>query len=1002
MKARQILFLILFLFYEIIGYAQQHNFTTYSVTEGLAQSQVQTIIEDRQGYLWLGTYGGGLCRFDGAKFVTYTTQDGLSSNYIHSLFEDEAGTIWIGTTNGISQFKNDSLLHLSQFSTVNIVHDFEQDDTGEIWLVDGHLNYFDNLGNAPFSKGMGNDFRRLFKSKSGQIWAAGKKGLFQVINNRLVEIKSADGNSFRDIRAMTETTDGVIWIAAYNQGIFLSDGYKILRKLSKSDGVLSLKIQSLTTTQNGSIWLGTADKGVIIWKPKTRNFESITTLQGLPNNNIQSILEDSWGNIWLGTAGGGLSNYGGQQFEHFTQLNGLAGNYIQALAVDSKDQLWVAPASSGVQLFKEGQFINFSENSTIDNSICTTIFEDNLGHLWFGTQDNGITVFLDSLLLNFTKENGLADNQITDIKQDTSGKLWIASANYGLSQLIWNDSLPSQSTFKNFTKETGLPSNQVNTLHIDTQNRIWVATNGGGIALIDQDSIIKIFTQQDGLLENIVRSFSEDHLGFLWYGTASYGIGNIDLNDSNFRMNNHYEQLASNNIKLLKNDKNNDLWIGSERGLNYLKLDVARNIISSDYFGQREGFKGIETSLNTVVQDKDNNLWFGTVNGLTKYNQSVQQGRIHPPTIHWESIQLFGQDLQIPTDETPIKSYGSKLPYDQNELSFRVESVHLSYPDALQYQWQLENIDKDWSKPTVNNTYQRTFLPGKYQLKVRAITKNQTDNASQTLVFPIEITSPIWQTSSFKVIASLIGLLLISLFIKWRINLVQQKAKRIQNKLEQDKKLLELEQKALQLQMNPHFIFNALNSIQGVITPTDIKTARLQLAKFSKLMRATLENARTDTISLEDEINTLTNYLSLEQFSRGNTFDYAIIVADTIDAEDVYLPSMILQPFVENAIVHGVAHLEKRGQIKIEFTRKGKRLSCSIEDNGIGRAKAKTLKSQIAAEHKSAALDITRERLNLLRNGKAAQNSLEIIDLVDGEGNALGTRVEVIIPVEED
>ena len=454
---------------------------------------------------------------------------------------------------------------------------------------------------------------------------------------------------------------------------------------------------------------------------------------------------------------------------------------------------------------------------------------------------------------------------------------------------------------------------------------------------------------------------------------------------------------------MLKSDKNNDLWIGSERGLNHLKLDAARNIISTAHFGLREGFKGIETNLNTVVQDRENNLWFGTVNGLTKYNQSIQKEAIYPPKIHWQSVQLFGQDLQITTDgKTLITAAPLKLAHDQNELGFTVESVHLSYPDALQYQWQLAGIDKDWSKPTLNNSYQRTFLPGKYHLKVRAITTNQSNNASAPLAFPIEITPPIWQTFYFKVATTLIGLLCLSFFIKWRINLVQRKAERIQNKLEQDKKLLELEQKALQLQMNPHFIFNALNSIQGVITPTDIKTARLQLAKFSKLMRATLENARTETITLEEEINTLTNYLSLEQFSRGNTFDYEITVADNIDETAVYLPSMILQPFVENAIIHGVAHLEKRGKIHVEFIRKGKRLRCTIEDNGIGRTKAKTVKSQIREGHKSAALEITRERLNLLRSGQLVKNSLEIIDLMDEAGNALGTRVEVIIPVEED
>ncbi len=1000
MKTYQILTFIACFFYGITVYAQQHNFTTYSVTEGLAQSQVQTILEDSKGYLWLGTQGGGLCRFDGAKFVTFTTKDGLKSNYIHALYEDKEGIIWIGTTNGVNQLKNETISIVSQLSK-EVVYDFEQDNTGKIWLVDGHLKRLEYLNDAPVSKGMENDFRILFKSKSGQVWVGGKKGLFKITKKGLVEIKRTDGDSFRDIRAMKETTGGIIWIAAYNQGIFLSDGDKILRQLTVSDGLSSTKIQTLNTTKSGDIWIGSADKGAMIWQAQTRNFKAITTRQGLPNNNVQSIVEDSWGNIWLGTSGGGLSKYGGQQFEHFTKTEGLNGNYIYALEKDNKGQLWVATSSGGIQLYNEGAFTNFEDNSSLTTGTCKAIFEDRLGHFWFGT-DNGVTVFLDSLYLSFTAENGLVGNQITDITQDALGNIWIASVNNGISKISWNDASPSQSIFTNFTTQNGLPINQINDLYIDQQNRGWVATNGGGIALIEKEEVIKLFTEKEGLAENIIRSFSADDLGFLWYGTASYGIGNIDLNGVSFTINNNYKGLASNNIKLLETDVENNLWIGSEKGLNYLQLDAARNIIAKEYYGQREGFKGVETSLNTVEKDREGNLWFGTVNGLTKYNKIAKKGINYSPKIYLQSTKLFDQELsQTPYGNKEEKWTNLNLPYDQNELSFQVMGLHLSYPNTLQYQWKLEGVDKDWVNPSNNNNYQRTFLPGSYILKVRA-TRTADNSYSDTLAFPFEISPPFWQKLPFRIGSILGGLLLISFFVKWRINIVRQKAKGIQDRLTLDKKRLELEQKALQLQMNPHFIFNALNSIQGAITPTDIKTVRLQLAKFSKLMRATLENARTETITLEEEINTLTNYLSLEQFSRGNTFDYEITVAASIEIETVYLPSMILQPFVENAIIHGVAHLDKRGKIEVEFARKGKRLSCRIEDNGIGRAKAKMVKSQIAEGHKSVALAITRERLDLLRSGKAVKNSLEIIDLVDEKGNASGTRVELIIPIEED
>ena len=199
--------------------------------------------------------------------------------------------------------------------------------------------------------------------------------------------------------------------------------------------------------------------------------------------------------------------------------------------------------------------------------------------------------------------------------------------------------------------------------------------------------------------------------------------------------------------------------------------------------------------------------------------------------------------------------------------------------------------------------------------------------------------------------------------------------------------------------MNPHFIFNALNSIQALISQKDNKAARYQLAKFSKLMRSILENSRSQTIPLEDEIQTLENYLTIECSSRGNTFDYEVIADDDIDIEEAMIPPMMLQPFVENAIIHGVAHLRENGKVTVHFKKKNWTLECTISDNGIGRAKAKELKSQIDAQHKSAALEVTQERLDILNKNSNVGKSLEIIDLVNADGSAGGTKVVVRLPI---
>lgn len=1007
MRPFHILSFLILLCWQTKTIAQQHNFANYSVAEGLAQSQIPTMLEDRQGYLWLGTKGGGLCRFDGQSFTTFTTQHGLVSNYIQTIYEAKNGILWISTSNGINQLKDSKFINFNKNKNL-IVNAFLEDSKGLLWLATNQGVYlFENDQFIDFfsQKGITKKevFHTLYEDAKGQIWLGGKNGLFKIKDNTIEEIKQQNGAACTDILSIHEPKNELIWIATYNQGIYLSDGDKILRHLTISDQLPSNKIQTITSDKTGNVWLGSANKGVAIWHPKTLEYTILTNQNGLPNNNVQCILEDTWGNIWLGTSGGGLSKYSGQQFEHFNKTNGLKGDYIQAIAEGKNQELWVATSNNGIQTYKNERFQNFGENSDLLNTSCQALFTDQFNHLWIGTTDKGLTVFLDSLFLTFTKENGLASNTIIAISEDQLGNIWAASETGGITKIEWNDTIPSQSILTTFSTKNGLPSNAINTLHVDRQNSVWIATNNG-IALLKNDKIIKVFNSNTKKLkDNNIRSLAEDQRGNLWYGTAGRGIGSIRIYENGFPIKNTYPNLTSGNIKLLKTDAKNNLWVGTEKGLDYLKLDEASKILTINHFGKTDGFKGIETTQNVVLEDNENNLWFGTVNGLTKYNKSFQKGKEYPPKLTIQNIQLAEQNIQETIYKRAFNNWATlKLPYDQNNINFKVAATHLSYPNDLLYQWKLEGVNKDWSVSTTQNEAKYPFLPvGKYNLKIRATTA-KGKVFSETLAFPFEIAHPFWQTWWFRLGAVLAGISAISLFIKWRINRVRKNAQQIQNKLELDKKLLELEQKALQLQMNPHFIFNALNSIQGSINPNDIKMARLQLAKFSKLMRATLENARTDTIPLEEEILMLSNYLSLEQFSNGNTFDYEIKVAENIDSETVYLPTMILQPFVENAIIHGVLHLETRGKINVNFTRIGKRLNCSIEDNGIGRTKAKALKSQIAQQHKSAALEITRERLDLMRNGKAAKNSLQIIDVVDSDGQALGTRVEIILPIEED
>ncbi len=271
---------------------------------------------------------------------------------------------------------------------------------------------------------------------------------------------------------------------------------------------------------------------------------------------------------------------------------------------------------------------------------------------------------------------------------------------------------------------------------------------------------------------------------------------------------------------------------------------------------------------------------------------------------------------------------------------------------------------------------------------------------SEAQMFSFEILAPFWTTWWFILSNVFVVLVLLYFLIRVRVSAVKRKSEALQETLRMENEMLNLEQKALRLQMNPHFIFNCLNTIQAMIVKKDNKTARYFLSKFSKLMRKTLDNSRETFISLDDEIESLENYLSIERLCSENHFEYSINVSGDVESDFIQIPPMLIQPFAENAVVHGVSHLVKGGLIGIDFSVEGNLLTCTIKDNGIGREKAKKYNNKEGVEHKSTALIVTQERMELMSKDNHT-SELRIEDVLDGDGNCAGTSIILKLSIEE-
>ena len=999
--------LVTFLGIGVESNCQQYNFQNYSVSEGLAQSQVYALLCDSRGYVWLGTQGGGVSRFDGVGFENFGLRDGLVNNYIDALYEDKSGNIWIGSQGGLTRFDGTKFKNYPHKSIR--VRAIVEDDEGQIWVgtqrgiykfKEGKFQIFSGSEPVPLTV-----YYDALKDDNGDLWFASERGVVKIDGLDAKIYNERNGLSGKRVESIEQHPDGSIYVGVYERGIDRIKDDRI-NPVNLGSGLRSKLIRALNIDTLGNIWIGTQDRGVIVWNENDSTIISFDEATGLSNNNIVEIANDPWGATWMATSGGGVSRYTGQRFVHFTEDNGLAGEYVYAISIDSADQIWMSASAKGVSMYDGSRFTHFGRDSGFYNIKSKAIYHDRNGLTWIGTEGEGIAVYDGAEFHPVSIEEGLGGKWIRDIVEDKRGNIWVATAGGGITRVqVSRDTTALDFECFRYNASNGLSTSRINQLHCDNLGRIWYASQDRGVGYLYENSVSGNFGTEDGLIANVVQSITEDEFGFLWLGFPGKGLMKADIykDDISFEMLEGQDDLSSKNIYLLQLDVNDDLWVGTEKGVDHVELNEERNIKSIKSYGRSEGFIGIETCKNSSAKDKEGNLWFGTINGLTKFKPGTTIKNPVPPRLNFTDVKLFYQSLQ----ETEFRDFygkwgnlqeGLSLPHQQNHVGFEFIGINLSNPSSVRYQWKLEGTEVDWSPLSTKREVMYSNLnPGNYTFRVRAFNE---DNIVSEIASPqFTVLTPFWAKTWFR-ISSLVALLLLLLLIfRIRVSRIKRKAAEEKEKLEMENTLLTLEQKALQLQMNPHFIFNALNSIQGLIVNNDHQKARTNLSRFAKLMRAILENSRSNTISLKQEISVLENYLSLEKFSRGDGFDYRIDLQLESDPDSIEIPPMLIQPFVENAIIHGISHLDRKGEIIITFIQKEDKLDCTILDDGIGITKSKEINLHRTKSHKSTALAVARERLKFLNGIDNNGNNIVIEELVNKDGTVAGTKVFIQLPI---
>jgi len=989
------------------------------VGDGLAQSQVFAVVEDNEGYLWMATRGGGVSRFDGISFKNYTVRDGLINDFALCLLKDKKGNICIGTNGGLSIYngKKFSNYYVGNDSVALAVNAIAEDKNGTIWLATAKGIYFLDKNKTVKYPVVKHNVSCLYIDKKNNLWFGDDFGLNRVdsVKGKPVNIlfRGKDGFTNVLVRTLNETASGNIIAGTYGGGIFIFDTKKLrATPLFKPEELSSRIIHSVLIDTEKRWWIATHDAGIYRYNPKDSSLINITENEGLANNHVSSLYQDSWGNIWIGTSGGGVSKYSGEQFVHYTEKNGLIGNYIYSVFISKDSALWMGTNAKGVVRIKGTNVQHFSAETGFVDEKVKCIFQDGYNAMWFGTEGEGLWRYDSSGFINYQREQGITGNWVKHIVQDRNGGIHIATAGGGLSH-IFQPEPGYKNEYRIYKGFSDIPD-RVNCLFVDRDNTIWIGadTEEGIFSLVYSHSYStgSVVKHTDNLT---VRAIRQDKIGFLWFATAGKGLlrlkpGIRKTKEEDIKYFTSADGLSSDNIYLLEKDDDGNLWAGSESGVDKIVLNENGNIVSIKHYGKGEGFLGIETCQNSSALSYDGSIWFGTINGLTKYNPQRKINNSNTPRLLFTGVNLFYQPIEKTRFKNERKDWGKindgwVLNYEENHIGFEFIGIDQRNPSLVKYKWILEGLDENWSPVTSKRDVTYNNLPyGKFTFKVMAMNEDGIWT-TEPLSFSFEIEPPLWERLWFKAsMYSSLGLFVLMILYIYTRN-VKKRSKRLHEQLETEKKLIELEQKSLRLQMNPHFIFHALNSIQGLILKNDDKTARLYLTKFSKLMRNILENSREQLISLDREIQTLNDYLALEKFTRGDSFDYEIITDKEAEGEIVMIPPMLLQPFVENSIIHGFNGLKRRGKLEISFSIKDHYLECRLKDNGVGREKAIHNKMQRDTQHKSMALIVTQERLDTINAAMKKEwgdhHSIVIHDLTDAENEPAGTEVIIRIAV---
>jgi ligand-binding sensor domain-containing protein/serine phosphatase RsbU (regulator of sigma subunit) len=756
---------ILFLFSVVGGIAQTYDFRNYNVDDGLAQSQVLSVFQDSKGYMWFGTNGGGVSKFDGKKFQSFTRANGALSNYVYFVNEDKNQNIYFATVDGVQ-------------------------------ISGKHKNIFlDSTNGLP-----SNATYCILIDKSERTWISTEKGVCYLDEHmkpvKLTGDKMLEENS---VYTMFQDNKGDYWFGSMQYGACrYSPQTKKFTWFSEKDGLGNRFVRSFNEDSKGDIWIGTI-AGLNKFNHSTEKIESIQ-LNGVQAENLAflSISKDKNQNMWLST-NEGVYKVNGLGCDLFDVSNGLCGNFVLASCIDKEGDLWFASNGSGVSKLASEVITNYGIANGLPGDYINCVCQTRDKSYWFGMRNNGLFQKngkkLNTYKLNPKNLNsGLIDDNVNCLAEDEQGNLWAGTmAGLGIftggafKNYFANDQFRTiysiyhasngvhyLGTLKGlYTFEDGkaTPVEAVNKLGTKTDfgilgiaedgdKNLWLTTTTGAIKY--NGTTAELINSKNKFTDKTVYNVTKDKNGNVWFGSEE-GVFYYDKKE--FIRIGEKEGLASDQAYFLLFDNQNRLWIGTNKGIDALNVHdfIVEKKINIKHIGKEEGLQGLECNMNAAFKDADGKLLFGTVKGVTIYNPRFEKINYNEPICSIIDIKIYFEKIDLLKYAAGLDSLSGlplklELPYGKNHVTFDFIGISQTNPNKVQYEFKLDGVDVDWVPPTNKTEVTYSSLqPGEYTFYLKAMNNDGLWN-KEPLAFKFRVLPPWYRTWWFYTLCAILAL----------------------------------------------------------------------------------------------------------------------------------------------------------------------------------------------------------------------------------------------------